>query len=85
MGGLGLVNPMELASPENTASIKVTAPLVEQIVSQAHASPDGNTVRSLQQEAHKEKEQRLSGNLEEVKSDLPYRSKRAIVIYILIV
>ena len=78
MGGLGLVNPMELASPEYTASRKVTAPLVEQIVSQAHASPDDNTVRSLQQEARKEKEQRLSGNLEEVKSDLPYRSKRAV-------
>ena len=78
MGGLGLVNPMELASPEYTASTKVTAPLVEQIVSQAHASPDDNTVRSLQQEARKEKEQRLSGNLEEVKSDLPYRSKRAV-------
>ena len=29
----------------------LTAPLVEQIVSQAHASPDDNTVRSLQQEA----------------------------------
>ena len=78
MGGLGLVNPMELASPEYTASTKVTAPLVEQIVSQAHASPDDNTVRSLQQEARKEKEQRLSGNFEEVKSDLPYRSKRAV-------
>ena len=71
MGGLGLVNPMELSSPEYTASTKVTAPLVEQIVSQAHASPDDNTVGSLQQEARKEKEQRLSGNFEEVKSDLP--------------
>ena len=78
MGGLGLVNPMELASPEYTASTKVTAPLVEQIVSRAHASPDDNTVRSLQQEARNEKEQLLSGNFEEVKSDLPYRSKRAV-------
>ncbi len=78
MGGLGLVNPMELASPEYTASTKVTAPLVEQIVSQAHESPDDNTVRSLQQEARKKKAQRYSGNFEEVKSHFPYRSDRAV-------
>ena len=77
MGGLGLVNPVELASPEYTASTKVTAPLAEQILTQAHDPPDDNTVRSLQQEDRKVKEQRLSGRLEEIKSDLPDRTKRA--------
>ena len=57
MGGLGLINPSELASPDYTASTKVTAPLAEQIVS--HELPKDHTVRSLQQEARKENEQPL--------------------------
>ena len=77
-GGLGLVNPTELASPEYTASTKVTAPLAEQIVSQRHELPNDRTVRSLQQEARKENQQRLGDKFEEVKNDLPHRTKRAV-------
>jgi len=54
-GGLDLVNPTELESPEYTASTKVTAPLAEHIVSQTHQLPNDRTVRSLQQETRKEK------------------------------
>ena len=78
MGGLGLANPTGLACPEQTASTKVTAPLVEQIVSRVHEPPNYNTVRPLQQKARKEKEQRLCGKFKEVKNDLPYKTKRAV-------
>ena len=54
-GRTGPRQPTELASPEYTASTKVTAPLAEQIVSQTHELPNDRTVRSLQQETRKEK------------------------------
>jgi len=63
---------------EYTASTKVTAPLAEQIVSQTHELPNDHTVRSLQQEARKENQQRLCEKFEEVKNDLPHRTKRAV-------
>ena len=66
-GGMGLVNPTELASPEYTASTKDTAPLAEQIVSQTHELPNDHTVRSLRQEARKENKQCLCDKFEEVR------------------
>ena len=36
LGGLGLVNPVRIASQEYEASVKITGPLVRQIVEQAH-------------------------------------------------
>ena len=39
MGGLGLINPSQVATFEYEASVKVTKPLVQQIVSQHQNSP----------------------------------------------
>ena len=77
-GGVDLVNPTELASPEYTASTNVTAPLAEQIVSLTHELPNDRTVRSLRQKARKENQQRFCDKFEEVKNDLPHRTKRAV-------
>ena len=45
--GLGLVNPLECAGFEHAMSLQVTAPLVTQIVSQAHEPPDDALISSL--------------------------------------
>ena len=46
-GGLGLENPVERARFEHPMCLQVTAPLVAQIVSQAHEPPDDALIRSL--------------------------------------
>ena len=48
------------------------------IVSQAHESPDDVVIRTLQQNARKESDESLRGNLESVKTSLPRETKRAV-------
>ena len=50
LGGLGIANPSSDANFDYTSSVKVTAPLVEQIVSQVHQLHEYSLIRSSQQE-----------------------------------
>ena len=59
LGGLGFTNPTQSANAEFQASVNVTAPLTERIMSQLHEPPDEAEVILLQQKAKKEKEERL--------------------------
>jgi len=56
LGGLGLVNPARTASQEYEASIKITGPLVRQIIKQAHEPPDETEIKTLQGSARREKD-----------------------------
>ena len=59
LGGLGFGNPSLEASREYASPVKVTTPLVQQIVSQSHKLPDDSLVKSAQQ-AEQGKDQRNS-------------------------
>ena len=50
LGGLGLENPSFEARREYTSSVKVTKPLMEQIVSQSHQLPEDSLTKLAQQE-----------------------------------
>ena len=78
MGGLGFTNPIQAAASEYATSTIITAPLAQQIVSQAHESPDDAVIRTLQQNARKVSDESLRGNLESVKASLPRKTKRAV-------
>ena len=76
MGGFGLINPGQVATFEYEASVKVTKPLVQQIVSQHQTLPDLAETRTLQQ--RKEKDNCLNEKQEEVKRSLPAKTNRAV-------
>ena len=78
MGGLGFTNPIQAAASEYATSTMITAPLAQQIVSQAHEPPDDAAIRTLQQNVRKERDESLRGNLESVKTSLPRKTKRAV-------
>ena len=59
LGGLGFTNPTQSANAEFQASVNVTAPLAERIMSQLHELPDEAEITQIQQKAKKEKEERL--------------------------
>ena len=50
LGGLGLGNPSLEGRREYASSVKVTTPLVEQIVSQSHQLPKASLTKLAQQE-----------------------------------
>ena len=78
MGGLGMTNPSESAESEYSASIKMSAPLVEKITAQSHEIPDDADLRRLMHAVRKEKDDDLKGKLEELKVSLPVRTQRAV-------
>ena len=59
-------------------SLQVTAPLVTQIVSQAHEPPDDALIRSLQLTTRRERDVRLDDKLEDLRNSLPEKTKRAV-------
>ncbi|CAH3169510.1 unnamed protein product, partial [Porites lobata] len=65
LGGLGLVNPARTASQEYEASVKITGPLVRQIVKQAHEPPDETEIKTLQARARREKDELLKMQCEQ--------------------
>ena len=73
MGGLGFTDPVVTSSSEYEASIKVTDPLEQQ-----HQPPDTSEIQTLQLSARKQKDDRLSERLEQVKNSLPTKAKRAV-------
>ena len=78
MGGLGLINHSQVATFEYEASVKVTKPLIQQIVSQYQTLPDLAETRTLQHSARKEKDDCLNEKLEEVKRSLPAKTNREL-------
>ena len=78
LSGLGLVNPARIASQEYEASVKITGPLVRQIVEQAHKPPDETEIKTLQTSARREKDEWLKMQCEQVGESLPGKTERAV-------
>ena len=73
-----MTNPSESAESEYSASIRVSGPLVDEIMTQSHETPDDADVRRLMHAVRKEKDDDLKGKLEELKISLPVRAQRAV-------
>ena len=78
LGGLGLVNPARTASQEYEASIKITGPLVRQIIKQAHEPPDETEIKTFQGSARREKDEWLKMRCEQVRESLPRYGERSL-------
>ena len=66
------------ASQEYEASVKITGPLVWQIVKQAHEPPDETEIKTLQASARREKDELLKMQCEQVRESLPSKIERAV-------
>ena len=78
MGGLGLTKPSASARAEYLASVKVSAPLVSKIIAQSHETPDDADVRGLTYSVRREKDDDIKEKLEQLKTSLPKRTRRAV-------
>ena len=78
MGGLGLTNPSASARAEYLTSVKVSAPLVSKIIAQSHGTPDDADVRGLKYSVRREKDDDIKEKLEQLKTSLPKRTRRAV-------
>ena len=78
LGGLGFTNPTQSANAEFQASVNLTARLAERIMSQLYEPGDEAEITQLQEEAKKEKEERLLKRSDEWRNSLPARTKRAV-------
>ena len=78
MGGLGMTNPSESGESEYSASIRMSAPLVDKIIAQSHETPDDADVRKLMHAVRKERDNDLKGKLEELNVSLPVKTQRAV-------
>jgi len=76
--GLGITNPCINAEYEYSSSVKVTAPLVEKIVSQSHELPDETAVKTAKQESHSEKEKASKDAYENLRENLPRTIARSL-------
>ena len=73
-----MTNPSESAESEYSASIRMSAPLVDKIMAQSHETPVDADVRRPMHAVRKEKDDDLKGKLEELKVSLPVRTQRAV-------
>ena len=71
LGGLGFLNPLENGGSEYKASVSITAPLVNQIVAQAHEPSDEADVNKLRRRMRREKEEVLRRKYDNLKRSLP--------------
>ena len=69
LGGLGLGNPPIAARREYSPSVKVTKPLVEQIVFQLHQLPEDSLTKLARQEVRSERLKELEHRAERIKGD----------------
>ena len=76
LGGLGLGNPSLEARREYASSVKVTKPLVEQIVSQSHQLPEDSLTKLAQQEVRSERLKELQHRAERIKQMAPRKTQR---------
>ena len=77
-GGLGLGNPFLEARREYASSVKVTKPLVEQIVSQSHQLPEDSLTKLAQQEVRSERLKEFEHRTERIKEMAPRKTQRAL-------
>ena len=70
LGGLGMTNPPESAESEYSASIRISASLLDKIMVQSQETPDDADVRRLMHAAREERDDDLKGKLEELKVGL---------------
>ena len=73
-----MTNPPESAESEYSASIRISASLLDKIMVQSQETPDDADVRRLMHAVRKEKDDDLKGKLEELKVSLPVRTQRAV-------
>ena len=78
LGGLGFLNPVENAGSEYKTSVSVTAPLVNQIVAQAHEPADEADVNELRRRMRREKEEVLRRKCDYLKRSLPEKMQRVV-------
>ena len=78
LGGLGMANPCHEAPREHASSIKVTSPLVQQIMNQSHQLPVDSLVNSLHQAVKSEKAKELTDTLENLKQIALRKTQRAL-------
>ena len=78
LGGLGLRNPSLEARREYASSVKVTKPLVEQIVFQSHQLPEASLTKLAQQELISERSKELEHRAERIKEMTPRKTQRAL-------
>ena len=78
LGGLGFGSPSLEASREYASSVKVTTPLVQQIVSQSHELPEDSLVKSAQQAVTRERSKELEDRTERIKEMARCKTKRAL-------
>ena len=78
LGGLGLGNPSLEARREYASSVKVTKPLVEQIVSQSHQLLEDSLTKLSQQEVRSERLKELEHRAERIKEIAPRKTQRAL-------
>jgi len=78
LGELGIRNPCLDANLEQFSSVKVTIPLVQQIVAQSHQMPDDSLVRPLQQAMRSERATVLQDRTEHIRGVAPQKVQRAL-------
>ena len=78
LGGLGLGNPSLEARREYASSVKVTKPLVEQIVSQSHQLPEDSLTKLAHQEVRSERSKELEQRTERIKEMAPRKTQRGL-------
>ena len=78
LGGLGLGKPSLEAKREYASSVKVTKPLVEQIVSQSHQLPEDSLTKLAQQEVRSERSKELEHRAERIKEMAPRKTQQAL-------
>ena len=78
LGGLGMTNPCLEASFEQSSSVKVTTPLVQQIVAQSHQMPDDSLVKPLQQAVRSGRAKALQDRAVHIREVAPQKVQRAL-------
>ena len=78
LGGLGMTNPCLEANFEQSSSVKVTTPLVQQIVAQSHQLPDDSLVKPLQQAVRSERAKALQDRAVHIREVAPQKVQRTL-------
>ena len=78
LGGLGMTNPCLEAHLEQSSSVKVTTPLVRQIVAQSHQMPDDSLVKPLQQAVRSERAKALQDRAAHIREVAPQKVQRTL-------
>ena len=73
-----MTNPCLEANSEQSSSVKVTAPLVRQIVTQSHQLPDDSLVKPLQQEVRSDRAKALQDRAMRVRKVAPQKVQPAL-------